>query len=796
MGFQSKWCLLEEPDCHVNEQQENLLNKTPGVLDYQVEKNGNHCPKRQVVSFIWAVCRNIVPPDLLGAPSNLRALRRNISKFISLRRYECFCLRQCMHGLKTSSFSFLCEKFLCCFSNHIVKDDLGRGANICTGSNGVNNANGILKNKVFESWIYWFFNCLVVPIVYANFYVTESEQGRQDIFYYRKPVWEEVTHTAIALLEKQSYRLLDDASFRNILSKRAFGFSKVRFCPKEHGVRILANLRAPSKVPIHLSLKSQSRGIQEKVNFHSKLVKCHSKPVKCVHFKSVNNVLRDLHVVLKGIKVKCPEKLGSSVFDYTGVYRKLCPFLVGLKNGSGSLPRLLVVICDVSKAFDSVDQDKLLTVMKDVIFSDEYLVDEYSQVFCAKKSLRFCSNQILSDQNISNGVSNVTATSFSSNALHSVIFNQVSSRYIRKEELYRNLEEHVKRNVLQIHKKFYLQEIGISQGSILSSLLCSYYYGDMEKNVLFPFLDKIHDPHIFGANGNLPIECNAENGSSSVQDGIISQSPKHILIRFIDDFLFISTSKKKAAGFFSRLKRGFREYNCSMNGKKFCMNFDADQISRFSSNRVYIGEDGISFLPWSGMLINSCTMEIQADYTRYLNVHLGSTLTVCWQDRPGRHLKAKLCDYTRTKCHPIFFDSNINSAAVVRLNIYQTFLLCAMKFHCYVCDLSSICSLQAVYYSNIIQNSFRYMYKHIRRSMRAISVGSNFCPILHLEKEEVDWLGLHAYIRVLKKKQSRHRELLLLLRSKLTDVIKDRPSAQLIYAIDDSHSSVFWKIRY
>jgi telomerase reverse transcriptase len=93
---------------------------------------------------------------------------------------------------------------------------------------------------------------------------------------------------------------------------------------------------------------------------------------------------------------------------------------------------------------------------------------------------------------------------------------------------------------------------------------------------------------------------------------------------------------------------------------------------------------------------------------RYLNNHLCSALTVCWQGKPGRRLKAKLCGFMRPKCHPIFFDSNINSAAVVRLNIYQAFLVCAMKFHCYVCDLSCICKLRAGFYLHIIERSLRY----------------------------------------------------------------------------------------
>jgi len=93
---------------------------------------------------------------------------------------------------------------------------------------------------------------------------------------------------------------------------------------------------------------------------------------------------------------------------------------------------------------------------------------------------------------------------------------------------------------------------------------------------------------------------------------------------------------------------------------------------------------------------------------RYLNNHLNSTLTVCWQGKPCQHLERKLWNFMRPKCHPIFFDSNINSARVVRLNIYQAFLLCAMKFHCYVSSMSFHCHLSATFYANMIERSLRF----------------------------------------------------------------------------------------
>ena len=188
-------------------------------------------------------------------------------------------------------------------------------------------------------------------------------------------------------------------------------------------------------------------------------------------------------------------------------------------------------------------------------------------------------------------------------------------RTIGSKELYFNLNEHVKRNVLQLGSKFYLQNSGIPQGSVLSSLLCSFYYGHMDRNVIFPFLEKTCGPATEYVSGK--DNCHDVSAApSSSENNVITSSPKYMLLRFIDDFLFLSTSKQQAASFFSRLQRGFRDYNCYMNEGKFGMNFDIGHISRLSSNRIYVGEDGISFLRWSGLLINCCSLEVQADYTR------------------------------------------------------------------------------------------------------------------------------------------------------------------------------------
>ncbi|XP_071931682.1 telomerase reverse transcriptase-like isoform X2 [Coffea arabica] len=752
--------------------------------EYQFHPSKDYCLKKQVVSFVWAVCRSIVPPDLLGSPHNWRILRKNISKFVCLRRFEKFSLKQCIHKLKISKFSLLSNKHSCCCLNgEDLKCGKRQGANKHKERSKLDGTD-FVKHKILESWILWFFSWLVVPLLQTHFYVTESEHGKQELFYYRKSVWKKLMERALDNLKDRSYCELTDASVNKIIRSREFGFSRIRFRPRETGFRILANLKAPSRIPVKSSFKQLScnstRGSSNRRN------------IKCNYFKSVNHVLRGVHVVLKGIQLKEPGKLGSSVFDYTGIYKRFVPFLHLLKSGSSILPGVFIVVCDVAKAFDSIDQNKLLTVMEDIISNDEYTVNKSLQVVCTRKSTLVCEQLALAPQDIIYGSSEV-AISVPTSMLHSIFVKEECSRKIKKAEIFSHLNEHIKRNVLKLGDRFYLQSLGISQGSVLSSLLCSFYYGHLENNIIFPFLEKVCElpRHSFGNQDTR----DASSAAIHHENEAVMYHCKYLLLRFIDDFIFMSTSKKQASLFFSRLQRGFHGYNCYMNEGKFGVNFDMDHVSGFRSNRLYVGEDGISFLRWSGLLVNCSTLEILADYTRYLNTHLSSSLTISWHDHPARLLKSKLCDYLRPKCHPIFYDTNINSAAVVRLNIYQAFLLCAMKFNCYICSFSSISTFSTDCCMDAIEASLRYMHKLIRRRMNSLHLNCGFRPIFEVGKEEIKWLGLTAFDRVLTRKQTRYRELLLLLRSKLNMEANSR-SSPLQYAVDDAHSSLLWKIKY
>ncbi|KAF3794434.1 Telomerase reverse transcriptase [Nymphaea thermarum] len=808
------------------------------------DMNKSFSKHKEVVSFIWAVCRNVVPSPLLGHPCNWRALRQNIANFVKLRRFEKFYLKHCMHQVRTSGFPVLSEFISICHWNAFINEELIIEAWKDCDLSAMKSS---LHRKLVEVWIFWLFSCLIVPVLRANFYITESENGRHGVFYYRKVLWKKIMKKYIDNLQNENFQLLD-ASACASTSEKLF-YPKVRFLPKENGVRPLVSYKS-IYIPNSRFPSRNLGNITNKQVVMSPMAAPHE--VKCSCLKNGKKYLtscnlqattkhspfpypmrdnvRDLYVILKGIKMENPDLLGSSVFDYNDVYRKFYHFLASLRRKSLSLPRVFIVACDVSKAFDSVDHEKLLHVMDDILQKQEYHLRKYVQVRCSKRSLVVHHDHLLVNRG---KCSYSVLASKQSQASHSILVDQASTRRIGRDELLVFLSKHIRKNIWMLDGKLYLHEIGIPQGSMISSFLCSSYYGHLERNIIFPLLGKCSVPllsecqraskmeEMIGSfnsdkgNTDETSSCQGARKTNSLGEKIkqlqvnyaqgrhssdsqdeFAPSSSFLLLRLIDDFLFISSSMEQAASFFLRMYEGFEEYNCCMNNKKFCMNFDLLVDGGAFPKGTYMGDDGVTFIPWSGLLVNCHTLEVQADYTRYWGVHLSSTLTVWRSSKPGHHLKAKLCDYMRPKCHILLYDSNINSPAVVRLNAYQAFLLCAMKFHCYVSSMPSGILFSPTYFLEMIENSISYTYKLIQKRIHCVRSEKGLNPILQLKKKEVKWLGLFAYIRALKKKQSRYKELLVHLRSRLEACSGATESRELRYAVEDSHSSAFWKIKY
>lgn len=89
----------------------------------------------------------------------------------------------------------------------------------------------------------------------------------------------------------------------------------------------------------------------------------------------------------------------------------------------------------------------------------------------------------------------------------------------------------------QIGHSYYRQTVGIPQGSVLSALLCSFFYGDLEKR-FEQFRNDLQSVSVFYLQLALP------------------DSASKILLRLIDDYLFITTSLSRAKRFLSMMNQG------------------------------------------------------------------------------------------------------------------------------------------------------------------------------------------------------------------------------------------------
>lgn len=353
---------------------EELNEKAPVISGSKVDLAECYSSHQQVVSFIWAIIRNVVPLELFGDSSTWRSLRSNISKFVKLLRFEKFTLSQCLYRLKASKHPFASQVRVsnCLFYKVLI--GMGNCKFAKNEGNKPHKVKVSLHDQLFRRWISWLFSSLIVPIISTCFYVTERQFEKLQVFYYPKPVWRKLANNAIIYLEKQNYVRLDEEYCKSVIWKRNFGFSKVRLLPKKNNVRVVANTKAPCKI--------QGRGQNKTRSFF---------------VKSVNSSLKEIHAILRKIKYENPQALGASVFGYDDFYQKLYLYVRKMKDQLLVIPKLFIVVGDVAKAFDTIDQDKLVRVMEDIIPKDKYNLRSYTQVILAKKRTRAFQDHVAYD---------------------------------------------------------------------------------------------------------------------------------------------------------------------------------------------------------------------------------------------------------------------------------------------------------------------------------------------------------------------------------------------------------------
>ncbi|KAG6855773.1 hypothetical protein H0H87_010982 [Tephrocybe sp. NHM501043] len=214
-------------------------------------------------------------------------------------------------------------------------------------------SDALKRRELLEEFIFWYFDSFVSSLLKTNFYITETSAFRNRVLYFRHDDWAAMCAPLIERLSCGTFLKMSDAEANEVLRQRRLGFSFVRLLPKDTGVRPIVNL-ARRKATQRLGQPSEL---------------------------SINQILQATFQILTYEKNNQPARLGASVFGPDDFYSKLKSFKTRLpRKSDGALPHLYFVKIDVQACFDTIEQSKLLNILRELISEDAYMRQKYGQV--------------------------------------------------------------------------------------------------------------------------------------------------------------------------------------------------------------------------------------------------------------------------------------------------------------------------------------------------------------------------------------------------------------------------------
>ena len=200
---------------------------------------------------------------------------------------------------------------------------------------------------------------------------------------------------------------------------------------------------------------------------------------------------------------------------------------------------------DVQSAFDTIPQSAVLRLMQSLPSEPEYRISKYAEIKPGEgyrmdvdgqtksKPIRKWISLATSPSDFQSFEENLEAY-FAVGKKHTVFVENVANQFRDRSELLDMLSQHVQHNMVKIGKKFYRQRKGIPQGSVLSSILCNYFYADLEARHL----------------------------------GFL-KTPGSLLLRLVDDFLLVTTERQHAKEFLQVMHDGLTSHILQLGSRNF-----------------------------------------------------------------------------------------------------------------------------------------------------------------------------------------------------------------------------------
>ncbi|XP_030300906.1 telomerase reverse transcriptase [Calypte anna] len=629
-----------------------------------------HSSHWQVYIFVRECLERVIPMELWGSNHNKCRFLKNVKAFISMGKFAKLSLQELMWKMRVNDCMWL----------RLVK-----------GDHFVPAYEHCFREELLAKFLYWLMNTYVLELLRSFFYVTETMFQKNMLFYYRKFIWGKLQNIGIRNhFAKVHLRALSSEEIEAVHQKKYVPMaSKLRFIPKVNGLRPIVKVSSVVEAQVF------SKESREKKMHH------------------YNTRLKNLFSVLNYERTINRSFIGSSVFGKDDIYKTWKKFVTKVLESGGEIPHFYYVKADVSRAYDTIPHNKLVEVISQILNPEKrtvYCIRRYAVIMITTsgKTRRFYKRHVSTFKDfmpdMKQFVSKLQETESLKNAIiveQSLTFNETSS------SLFSFFLQMIHNNILVIRNRYYLQCCGIPQGSILSTLLCSLCYGDMENKLL----------------------CGVQ------QDGV--------LIRLIDDFLLVTPHLMQARYFLRTLATGIPEYGFLINPNKTVVNFPVDDIPGCSKFKQL---PECRLIPWCGLLLDIQTLEVYCDYSSYTCTSIRSSLSFNSSRTAGKNMRYKLITVLKLKCHCLFLDLQINSLRTVLINIYKIFLLQAYRFHACVLQLPFNQKVRnnPYFFLKIISETATCCYAILKAKNAEVALGSKGATGI-FPSEAAEWLCYHAF---------------------------------------------------
>lgn len=339
-------------------------------------------------------------------------------------------------------------------------------------------------------------------------------------------------------------------------------------------------------------------------------------------------------------------RFGSSLFSVAEIFSKIKTFHNRLRlsghSGGGGQPLYFCKV-DVASCFDTIPQEHLLSLVDRLLSMPLYYLTKHAEISLASppqlahRSASTCDPKLglLETRSTS---SSVTATDhipitriktlnrFPDGSIHAsqvgrttagrrntVFVGSIGESSENRTRILELLHDHIQFNLVKVGRKYYRQKSGIPQGSVVSALLCNFFYADFEQR------------HLSFINGHEEEEESNRGGES-------------LLMRLLDDFLLVTTSRAKAERFMHVLHAGNKDFDIEVKREKSLANFNIS----VGGQKIPTTPRGTKGFPYCGISIDMKTLEVRKHADGKGNATVSDSLTIDVAKRPGQAFYRKM----------------------------------------------------------------------------------------------------------------------------------------------------------